>query len=159
MFYFLTDFWSYSFFEGNQSDLSLIIRFALIIIVLGFLAWTAFDYFRNKDSMRNRDILVVLVIFSALLVLNQYSSFQQAHNSFNNSTQVKTFLDAVKVNQNTETDQIFVNQTSLSSGMILNIGGSKGRFYKVQFNNDNAVSSYDLTETNLINTKDITFNK
>ena len=81
-----------------------------------------------------------------LLVGIQYNQYEQNQVYANDTSRIVTFLNSVRDSQNLRNDDLRVNSSKLTNGMILNI---RDKYYEVHFNSD--FTAYTLSEINLVN--------
>jgi len=141
--------WTYDFFKNNQTNQIVFFRVGLIIVSVLILIFFLIAYLRNKSNSKYRDLLIIFVLTSSLLVAIQTGEWQQTRTGLNNSSQVLKFFKGLSKSQRTNVKNISVSQQSLSSGMLVKLNNN---FYRVQFNNDSSINSYELVKTNLIDT-------
>ena len=93
-----------------------------------------------------RDLSIIALLLLILICGTQYLSYSERQNFAADTSSLVGFLDAIIENQKVEKQDIIVNSTRLSNGMII---GIKSQYYEVHFNQD--FSAYTLTPINLVN--------
>ena len=76
----------------------------------------------------------------------QYSDYETNQTKHSQSSQMVSFIKGLAKQENIDTDDISVNATQFSDGIIVKLND---KFYKVSLSSDQ--NSYTLTETYLIN--------
>ena len=93
-----------------------------------------------------RDLSIIALLLLILICGTQYLSYSERQNFAADTSRMVGFLNALIENQKVEKQDIIVNSTRLSNGMIV---GIKSQYYEVHFNQD--FSAYTLTPINLVN--------
>lgn len=121
-------------------------KYILIFTVLIALLLAVSQYLRHRMDTKYRDLSIILLLLITLIGGIQYLSYSESRSFADNTTRMVGFLDALVENQRVERQDIIVNQTRLSNGMII---GIKNQYYEVHFNQD--FSAYTLSPINLVN--------
>ncbi|MCD2256167.1 DUF3290 domain-containing protein [Lactobacillus sp. CC-MHH1034] len=141
--------WTAHFFLEHETNNLVYLRFGLIIVSAVLLIISLIAYIRHRNNSKNRDMTIICILLTLLFVAIQTGHWQETRVGLNNSSQMVTFLKSVSQSQKTNIKNVATNQQNLSSGMIIKVNRN---FYRVQFNNDSNINSYELTKTNLIDT-------
>ena len=132
-------FFTYFYLE-NKMYFHDYLKYIVIFITLGTLLLASTLYLRHRIESKYRDLSIIS------LLLIQYTQYEQNQIYANDSSQIITFLNSVRDNQQLKNEDLIVNDQKLTNGMII---GIKGQYFEVHFNND--FTAYTLSEINLVN--------
>ena len=121
-------------------------KYVLIFAALVILLLAVSQYLRHSMDTKYRDLSIIALLLLILICGTQYLSYSERQNFAADTSSLVGFLDAIIENQKVEKQDIIVNSTRLSNGMII---GIKSQYYEVHFNQD--FSAYTLTPINLVN--------
>ena len=138
-------FFTYFYLE-NRMYFQDYFKYIAIFASLGALFVVTTLYLRHRLESKYRDLSIIFMLLIILLVGVQYNQYEQNQVYANDTSRIVTFLNSVKDSQHLEKDDIRVNSSKLTNGMILNI---QDKYYEVHFNND--FTAYTLSEINLVN--------
>jgi Protein of unknown function (DUF3290). len=116
------------------------------------LAFGIILFLRMKSHIagKHRDLLIIIGLGFLILSGIQYSNYSNGKTSSSNAQNMLTFFDSISREFKVSKSNIYVNQTSLKEGMVIEIDKD---FYKVTFNND--FSSYLLDKTYLMQDEEV----
>lgn len=137
-------FFTYFYLE-NRMYFQDYFKYIAIFASLGALLLVTTLYLRHRLETKYRDLSIIFLLLIILLLGVQYTQYEQNQVYANDTSRIVTFLNSVKENQHLQADEIKVNSTKLTNGMILNI---RDKYYQVNFNND--FTAYTLSEINLV---------
>ncbi|MFT8410576.1 MAG: DUF3290 family protein [Schleiferilactobacillus perolens] len=150
----MTQMWTYGYFGRHTSNQFDWVGYIITGIVLVITIILLLNYLRHRNNARNRDLLILSLLVAALSVTIQISdlqyNYQLTNSNNNNSLVMMEFMRHVAKDKKVTASQVAANQTSLGAGLVVKVASD---YYQVTFNNDNAITSYTLTKTKLLNRK------
>ena len=138
-------FFTYFYLE-NRMYFQDYFKYIAIFASLGALFVVTILYLRHRLESKYRDLTIIFMLLIILLVGVQYNQYEQNQVYANDTSRIVTFLNSVRDSQNLRNDDLRVNSSKLTNGMILNI---RDKYYEVHFNSD--FTAYTLSEINLVN--------
>ncbi|WP_429969554.1 DUF3290 domain-containing protein [Enterococcus sp. AZ179] len=139
------NFYGIKFLE-NQSNLNDYIKYFLIFSSLILLILVFSLYLRHRINTKYRDLSIIFFLILMFALGVQYSDYETNQTKHSQSSQMVSFIKGLAKQENIDTDEIYVNATQFSDGIIVKLND---KFYKVSLSSDQ--NSYTLTETYLIN--------
>lgn len=139
------NFYGIKFLE-NQSNLNDYIKYFLIFSSLILLILVFSLYLRHRINTKYRDLSIIFFLILMFALGVQYSDYETNQTKHSQSSQMVSFIKGLAKQENIDTDDISVNATQFSDGIIVKLND---KFYKVSLSSDQ--NSYTLTETYLIN--------
>lgn len=138
-------FYGINFLE-NQSNINDYLKYFLIFGSLVLLILVFSLYLRRRINTKYRDLSIIFSLTLLFALGVQYSDYQMNQTKHSQSSQMVNFVKGLAKQENKNPNEIYVNATQISDGIIVKIDD---KFYKVSLSNDQ--NSYTLTETYLIN--------
>ena len=139
------DFYTYNYLQTHQQTVNLI-SYTTILVVLLLILYYAWRYFRNRLVTRYRDLSIVFLLLTLILLGIQVEQLTFAHQNQWQSSQIVPFVKAVAKDHNLKVDQVMVSQTTLNDGMLIRFNK---RDYQLHLNYDH--NSYTLQRAHIIN--------
>lgn len=134
-------------FLKKQSNIDDYLKYFLIFGSLVLLILVFSLYLRHRINTKYRDLSIIFSLTLLFALGLQYSDYQMNKTKHSQSSQMVNFIKSISEQKNKNLNEIYVNTTQFSDGIIVMIDGN---FYKVNLSADQ--NSYTLTETYLINT-------
>ena len=134
------------FYLENHMYFNDYLKYVLIFAALVVLLFAVSQYLRHRMDTKYRDLSIIALLLLILICGIQYLSYSERQNFAADTSRMVGFLNALIENQKVKKQDIIVNSTHLSNGMIV---GIKNQYYEVHFNQD--FSAYTLTPINLVN--------
>ncbi|KXT76082.1 DUF3290 domain-containing protein [Streptococcus sp. DD12] len=137
-------FYDISYITQHQSMASTI-RSVIIIILLVILTASSAYYLRNRLRTRWRDISIGMVLLTFVLLGIQMQDYLQNRQDFSQSQTLVKLIESIATDNHVKKENVYVNATSLSSGIIVRFNEKN---YRINLNADN--NSYSLERTHVI---------
>lgn len=139
-------FYTLKYIQNNQnSDRTLL--YSLMVIAALAMTVFVFLYLRDRFATRYRDLGIIAFLFLLLFAGTQYEKYVQLNAQKSEAVQIVPFIKSVARDAGVKEDDVLVNNTSLSNGMIVRID-SKNIDYQLNLNDDN--NTYTLTRAHVI---------
>ncbi|MGT2959660.1 DUF3290 domain-containing protein [Streptococcus caballi] len=129
----------------QHQSFNLVLRSVALIILLVVAIATGLYYLRNRLNTRLRDISIGIVILMFIILGIQVEDYMQTNQDFTQSQVLTQFIKSVAIDNDVSEKEVYVNSTTLKSGIIVRY---KGENYTVHLNSDN--NSYTLVRTHVI---------
>lgn len=140
------EFYTYNFIS-NQVQINHFFEYVVIFLVLiGFL-FTSIKYLRNRVKTKNRDLFIIFLLLSILLIGFQLTDYKKSQSDAEQSSRMMDFIKSVAEDKGLPVDTISVNSPRIKNDMLICIGNS---FYQVNFISN--YSAYELKSISMINT-------
>ena len=137
-------FYDISYITQHQS-MAAVVRSVIIIILLVVLTASSAYYLRNRLRTRWRDISIGVVLLTFVLLGIQMQDYLQSRQTFSQSQTLVRLIESIATDNDVSKDEVYVNATSLSTGIIVRFNEKN---YRVNLNADN--NSYSLERTHVI---------
>ncbi len=137
-------FYDITYITQHQS-LASVVRSVIIIILLVLLTASSAYYLRNRLRTRWRDISIGVVLLTFVFLGIQMQDYLQSRQNFSQSQTLVKLIESIATDNDIKPEKVYVNATSLSSGIIVRFDEKN---YRVNLNADN--NSYSLERTHVI---------
>ncbi|MFD1472778.1 DUF3290 domain-containing protein [Companilactobacillus mishanensis] len=146
-------FYSYEYLVEQNSTpnflfIAVTFALALALLVTGFL------YFRNRNDNKYRDLLLIFVLGTVLFIGINYNNYEKQLDVSNKTNQTLTLMRSIAKEKKVSVKKLYSNSASPTEGMLIKNGE---KFYRVSF--DTNQSSYTLTNSNLVDSSNVTLKK
>ncbi|WP_288700320.1 DUF3290 family protein [uncultured Secundilactobacillus sp.] len=127
-------FYTYKYLS-NQNYSGTYLRIAIFSMLLIAAVIVLFLYYRHRSSVKYRDLAVIFLIGSLLMIGFQYQDYSFLKDSKNQSTAVVGVLREVASQNHVKVSHLQSDSTTATNGMLVrNI--KSGQYYRVIFNSD-----------------------
>lgn len=127
-------FYTYTYLK-NQNFTTSYIRLAILTLLLIAAAVVFLKYFRDRTSVKYRDLLVIFLTASLLLISFQFQNFSSLQSSQHNSSNVLGILNRI-AKQNQVSPQYLQTNTTTASDQMLVRDSRHHQYYRVLYNDD-----------------------
>ncbi|MQS89091.1 DUF3290 domain-containing protein [Companilactobacillus mishanensis] len=146
-------FYSYEYLVEQNSTpnflfIAVTFALALALLVTGFL------YFRNRNDYKYRDLLLIFVLGTVLFIGINYNNYEKQLDISNKTNQTLTLMRSIAKEKKISVKKLYSNSSSPTEGMLIKNGE---KLYRVSF--DTNQSSYTLTNSNLVDSSNVTLKK
>ncbi|MQS51792.1 DUF3290 domain-containing protein [Companilactobacillus mishanensis] len=146
-------FYSYEYLVEQNSTpnflfIAVTFALALALLVTGFL------YFRNRNDNKYRDLLLIFVLGTVLFIGINYNNYEKQLDISNKTNQTLTLMRSIAKEKKISVKKLYSNSSSPTEGMLIKNGE---KLYRVSF--DTNQSSYTLTNSNLVDSSNVTLKK
>lgn len=138
-------FYTINYLQDHQ-QFNMMMNNVLIIIFLLLMAIMTVKYMRHRLTTRYRDLGIIYFLLLLLFVGFQVSDIEQNNTRRSQTTQMIPFIKAVARDHHVKNDQVVVNSTTLTDGILVRI---KDRDYRVNFSDSG--DNYTLTRAHVVN--------
>ncbi|KXT78594.1 DUF3290 domain-containing protein [Streptococcus sp. DD13] len=137
-------FYDITYITQHQSEAA-VIRSIFIVLLLVALTASSVYYLRNRLRSRWRDISIGVVLLTLILLGIQWQDYLQTRQDFSQSQSLVSLIESVATDNDVPSSEVYVNATSLYTGIIVRFDEKN---YRVNLNSDN--NSYSLERTHVI---------
>lgn len=137
----------------SQANLNDYIKYAIIFGSLFVLVIVFVRYLKHRIQTKYRDLSIIFLLVLVFALGVQYSDYQSNQAKQSQSSQMVAFIKSVAKERSVAQEEVFVNGTQLTDGVILKV---KNQYYRVNLAPDQG--SYTLDRAHLLN-KEITITK
>lgn len=144
-------FYTYSYLK-NQNFTTSYLRLAILTVLLIAAAVVFLKYFRDRTSVKYRDLLVIFLTGSLLLIGFQFQNFSILQNNKHNSNNVVGILQRIAKQNGVSPRDLQTNTTTASDQMLVR-DSRQHRYYRVLYNDDQSGFITEKINVQLTKTK------
>ncbi|WP_203650456.1 DUF3290 family protein [Secundilactobacillus yichangensis] len=144
-------FYTYSYLK-NQNFTTSYIRLAILTILLIAAVVVFLKYFRDRTSVKYRDLLVIFLTASLLLISFQFQNFSILQNNKHNSSNVLGILSRIAKQNHVSPRDLQTNTTTASDQMLVR-DSQHHLYYRVLYNDDQSGFMTEKINVQLTKTK------
>lgn len=133
---------------ATQPGWQSILRYAIIIAGAVAVAVYVVDHLRHRDVTKYRDLLTVVILVVLLTIGIQVRDIQANRSASANTQAVTNLVQSIAKEKRVARSAVYVNSTSLYSGMLVQLHRQSSQTYVVTLDPDG--KSFQLNRTHLI---------
>lgn len=137
-------FYTYHYLE-SQKNVGSFVKYGIIFALLIISITVFILYMRHRLQTKYRDLTIITFLILLFLLIVQFSDYSQDQANHQHLSRMAFFIQQVAKDNDIDPNDILVNSTRFSDGMILNFNQ---HFYRVALSNEQ--NFYQLEETYLI---------
>ncbi|WP_461244650.1 DUF3290 family protein [Secundilactobacillus muriivasis] len=144
-------FYTYTYLKDQNFTISYIrLTILTVLLIAAFIVFLR--YFRNRTAVKYRDLTVIFLIASLLMIGFQFQNFSALKSSRNNNNNVLGILTKIGKRNHVSPKDLQTNTTTASDSMLVR-NGKTHQYYRVLYNDDQSGFLTEKINLQLTNTQ------